>query len=121
MYETLILFETAKLAKEKKFNWDIVDFYYDDGRLAPTYDDKKTDSDYNNWPKLYSAPTQSLLQKWLREMYNIFILILRVNKNGNRMFTYTLGHIEDASWDVYKTYEGALEAGLQEALKLIKL
>lgn len=74
-----------------------------------------------------SAPTQSLLQKWLREEHNIhiqlhydckykywefrnFILSKYIDKEHNKVYFECIG---------YNTYEEALEAGLQEALKLI--
>ncbi len=76
------------------------------------------------------APTQSLLQKWLREIYRIDVIILP-NTSSNDVFlsiipskTYSNFLWKDLeSMDTisnnYKTYEEALEVGLQEGLKLI--
>lgn len=74
----------------------------------------------------FSAPTQSLLQKWLREVHNISICIYPVLYEWEvslhtcyrkRKLTVYL----NAETSIHgKTYEEALEVGLQEALKLIK-
>ena len=72
MEEQLISFETAKLAKEKGFDWICRVFYedWDNNELHEPI----SPSDFNNehvWEKTISAPTQSLLQKWLREVHDI--------------------------------------------------
>jgi len=81
MHEELITFETAKLAKEKRFeNTTYSQFtYYHKasssggkcipvGTIEPNNNFCKNEP-YNNKSGLenYSRPTQSLLQKWLRE------------------------------------------------------
>ena len=69
--------------------------------------------------------TQSLLQKWLREVCDMYVL---VTHNGilfdvSIYGRYTTDEIVIKSYLTKKptfiTYEQALEAGLQEALKLI--
>lgn len=82
----------------------------------------------------FSAPTQSLLQRWLREVHNIYVesnhdltsdgtkiqfytswgFLQQKDKNGNRNVNGWYDEYND-----WKTYEEALEIGLQEALKLI--
>tara|TARA_R110000764_G_C10959916_1_gene378100 strand:+ start:745 stop:1164 length:420 start_codon:yes stop_codon:yes gene_type:complete len=139
MREQLITFETAKLAKEKGF--DIYcEWSYWEGSLThgvPGYplaleNDKHSDYDrYLSFPR-HLAPTQSLLQKWLREVHNIQ-LCLQPIYGGNKVdgkqigwLCYTPFQDEDfnklpsISLSQY-TYEEALEKGLQEALKLFKL
>lgn len=104
MEEQLILSETAKLAKEKGFN--IRD---------PKY-----------W---YPNVTQSLLQKWLREVHKVlvfpFIAWNLITWGYNIHFIDSKDVYEELDKRVYhganyKSYEEALESGLQEALKLIK-
>jgi len=132
MEDTLINFETAKLAKEKGFDIFTEKMYRQDGILG--------NSDFSR-ESTFRAPTQSLLQKWLREVHNCFIDILphRDGDSKNKQWK----NKEDVFWtvevDYYgknfeieltdysdfiqhfnKTYEKALEKGLQEALKLIK-
>ena len=80
------------------------------------------------------APTQSLLQCWLREVHNIYVesyhdltsdgtkiqfytswgFLQQKDKNGNRNVNGWYDEYND-----WKTYEEALEIGLQEGLKLL--
>ena len=110
MKEQLISFETAKLAKEKGFK-KLCDFSYDeDGILTGN-----CEQSYN-----YVAPTQSLLQKWLREKHDIHITITSISQES---WQYHIQKPKDKLGDNYEedfeNYEEALEVGLQEALKLI--
>ena len=127
MKDTLITFETAKLAKEKGFDWS-VSWYATHKRKAPTnpdsfYPELSTFKNWNNNEDLnfydrYSTPTQSLLQKWLREEHSLFISVTTYSIECNRVNLIIDNDIKYAS--EYKTYEEALEKGLKEALKLIK-
>lgn len=134
MNEQLISFETAKLAQEKGFNQLCVDFINTDNEvdslikyIGDTLEEKLETA--KNLFKYYK-PTQSSLQKWLREEHNINVLVDYDNysKIG---YTFKIGYgeypndIEDHSngkfgLSPFITYEKALEVGLQEALKLIK-
>ena len=71
MKEQLINFETAKSAKEKGVKLDINGLYWEDG----SYDSGENALVYEEFQDVMSAPTQSLLQKWLREVHDIFISI----------------------------------------------
>ena len=79
----------------------------------------------------YSAPTQSLLQKYLREVYDIHITISRwfeCSEDPERLIgfiTYLGGEGADEINKklvtiVFETYEEALEKGLIEGLKIAK-
>jgi hypothetical protein len=110
MKEQLISFETAKLAKEKGFDNDSANYYVTSGRLNVV-----------NGEDMFDAPTQSLLQKWLREKHDINVVAsATVNMwfyNSEYISTGKL--IVSTSEQSYDTYEDAIEKGLQEALKLI--
>ena len=137
MKEQLINFETAKLAKEKGVKLDINGLYWEDG----SYDSGENALVYEEFQDVMSAPTQSLLQKWLREVHNCFIDILphRDGDSKNKQwkskkdvfwsvevdyygknFEINLTNNADFTQHFNKSYEEALEIGLQEALKLIK-
>jgi hypothetical protein len=70
----------------------------------------------------YPGVTQSLLQKWLRDIHNLHIMLYLINKK----YWCNLRNIENEDEILfisdlnYNSYEKALEAGLQEALKLVK-
>ena len=119
MNEQLISFETAKLAKEKGFfNGGIFYFFKNNGEL--TYKDRS--DKFVSYD--ISAPTQSLLQKWLREKHKIIVSIniladlsyycLIIDINENKL------NLSNQSKNIgFIIYEDALEDGLFEALKLI--
>ena len=94
MTEELVTLETAKLLKEKGMFTDI------------------------------EFPTQSIVQKWLRETKNLHI---EISYMYGDYWTYDIltipNHdlvgLSDRPIIHYKSYEEALEAGIQEALKLI--
>ena len=105
--EYLILKETAKIAKEKGFNKMHSDFYID--RVAN-----------GGFTDLPCVP-QTLIQQWLREEHKIDLWVEHYCPSERYYYqcpqlklNAKLNHWGD-------TYEEALEKGLQEALKLIKI
>ena len=130
MEDTRVTFETAKLAKEKGF-------FQETNRLEIPYYNYKGEfkGDVSDWRirkyirgentsdiEFVSAPTQSLLAKWLREEYNIIVLVDYEGIDGYyyKFYSYKEGNKNyDASDKNYNTYEEALEAGLYQALLLI--
>ena len=81
--------------------------------LMPTY--MKDGKSYGEW----SAPAQSLLQKWLRDVPRKYVYLTPAS-NGNETNTKWVHNMTHSSKVMlYDTYEEALEAGLYEALHLI--
>ena len=134
MEETLISFETAVLAKEKGLDLITMFFYTKPNSKMFGVDEHDRTYPIKNTPKkvykcgehavlhvknAYSAPTQGLLQKWLREKLNIDVNVLPYNKDGNKKYEVCVNKAI-TTWSGYNTYEEALEVGLQEALKLIE-
>ena len=125
MEEQLISFETAKLAKEKGFpqepNRRKVPYYNYKGEFKGDVTDflrKYLRKEDTSNVESVSAPTQSLLQKWLREVHNIHLIAYKnINIDGYDWCYITTDGITNTN--SYKTYEEAYEIGLQEALKLI--
>ena len=114
MKEKIITFETAKLAKEKGFN-EICEYGYFDRDDEIILDI----SDHNNSDNLdISAPTQALLQKWLREIHGIIISINYNHEIKKYCATIEETYYYEFAYDWYLTYEEALEKGLLAALKL---
>jgi hypothetical protein len=120
MKEQLIAFETAKLAGEKGFDVKTKHWYDQTEALNPVKGIRGAMVYINQG----YAPTQSLLQKWLREEKDIFINIETLVKDGDFVHAFDIVYLiktfhvyyDDKRFD---SYEEALEAGLQEALKLI--
>lgn len=121
MKEPLISFETAKLAKEKNIIFrDIFPFNYS---CYLKNGDCKNDDAFKDSEKIQSnIPTQSLLQKWLREVHNLHITI-DYNKSGKfncRLCDEVENNLSIKLFGEYfNSYEEALEIGLYQALKLI--
>ena len=116
MKEQLISFETAKLAKEKRFDWKCeMCFLYEENEPQPFKNPAPSIS--NKIEMVYSAPTQSLLQKWLREVHGIHVTSIS-QYNTNRQFQYYYVTVNGKAVDEleFNTYEEALEKGLFEAL-----
>lgn len=125
MEEQLITKETAKLAKEKEFKNGGISFYDRDSPELITGIYYVNDDENLN---TYEAPTQSLLQRWLREIQGVNVIVLcdyRFQPEPIELVGYSykinnkdLTINEATEPDVrYDTYEEALEIGLQEALK----
>jgi len=132
MKEQLITLETAKLAKEKGFDVEgCFAIYQEKGNLIISYEDMIDFTDQERVSRMFSAvalaPTQSLLQKWLREVHNIHCssdcnasgwmwVIEKTNGTFIKDSEFS-GDIPEAG--MWETSEEALEEGLIEALKLI--
>ncbi len=100
--EQYVTFKTARLLKEVGFNAQCSFIIDEDGN------------------KLY-RPTQSLAARWIREEYHIFITTLPI-LNGwifDLFDLKKLQYILCGKDSGAKSHESALEAGLQEALRLI--
>ena len=125
MKEQLISFETAKLAKEKGFpqepNRLKIPYYNYKGEFKGDVTDflrKYLREEDTSDVESVSAPTQSMLAKWLREKHNIHLIAYKnINIDGYDWCYITTDGITNIN--SYKTYEEAYEIGLQVALKLI--
>ena len=121
MEDTRVTFETAKLAKKKGFDIKTTHYYLGDEKNHILNISKEYSIEGLNWnlrSTRISAPTQSLLAKWLREEHNIHLIAYKnINIDGYDWCYITTDGITNIN--SYKTYEEAYEIGLQEALKLI--
>lgn len=133
MEEPLVSFETAKLAKEKRFNIDVEYSFYYDGKDIEEVHISDYDFNFNNEKTNYiSRPTQSLLQKWLREKHSLHITV-HIHKEGYSVnvedlkgkygidLIYSTIISSISSNEYIESFEKALEIGLEESLKLVKV
>lgn len=156
MKEQLIEFETAKLAKEKGFDIKTKNSFANKKAISYNQyarDDIREEGEFHvvNKPEesgvdgtylhnkfvseRFYQPTQSLLQKWLREEHDMHIEIELVDNSRTYQWEYVIITSKDRDYndeecfdsakrlfnnEDFETYEEALEKGLQEALKLIK-
>jgi hypothetical protein len=143
--DELISFETAKVAKEKGFrpekdwNPEYVSGYYFDDTAEIKKDPVLTEIQEEDWSEStkFLAPTQTSLQKWLREKHNLHVSVqLRYKSDSDSRIAWyydieamkvaylikDLGyHFEwvDSGTDFHETFESALEQGLLKAMELI--
>ena len=135
IHEEICTYEVCKLAKKKGFDEECRDFYCDDKlqkRITRTSCNRQVTSfdycsnsmleDYDS-PKEYyniAAPTQSLLQRWLREEKKIDIAVF---PNRSKIYSYVVYNIVNVdnrieyTYTGYATYELALEDALTYTLK----
>ena len=148
MKDEIVTLETAKLLKEKKFDVLVQGSYtqYLTTQIDPEYpegggpfgwtkgevemssgyfrnNDKGGDFSNKKYT-MYAAPTQSLVQKWLREVHNIQVYCYSSAKNGKGIYRDYVVHvnemsINDARDEEFQTYEAAMEVGLQVSLEMI--
>jgi len=127
MKEDLISFETAKLAKEKGFYWESFNVFIkeEEYKSIRCPIPEKWNS-ITNSKKAISRPTQSLLQKWLREEHEIVLIVGLDDYADCNTFKFTYWGYKKGDFkpcvktdEMYSTWEEALEKGLEEALKLI--
>lgn len=131
MQETLITFETAKLAREKGLDISCP-FYYQIINLVPSLVEF-INTNKDGFEEV-SCCYQSCLQKWLRDKFFIQIDVvayydeeqLPLHKDniqkpkGYFFWNYYDEVFSESKAIKFETYEEALELGLQESLKLIK-
>ena len=128
MEDKLIEFKTAKLAKEVGFDYQT--YYFFNGEKLE-FDPNITDFNLNYWevedmPEFISAPTQTLLQSWIRITHGIAVfptldselnwIYKIVSLKPCSIFEGTI--VSEHSYG--SEYETCLEEGLFEALLMIK-
>ena len=127
IHDEIVTFEVAKLAKEKGFPQDVFgtcemksSCYLEDGRFYK-------DGCIYPIENAYTAPTQSLLQRWLREEKKISVEVswfevgkkyFWVVKDMNNHDVFKPNTTKCMTF--YDTWEQALESGLKYALKELK-
>jgi hypothetical protein len=144
-----VTFDTAKLAKEKGFNEMVEGSFtkYKTTKVDPEYPEGgpfgwvegelEVSDEYfrNNLPgcdyscknyTMYGRPTQSQLQRWLREVHNIQVYCYSNTKNGKGVYRDYVVYvneraINDARDEEFQEYEEAMEIGLQVALEMIEI
>lgn len=122
--ESYVSRDTARMLKEAGFDEVCRSAYYATGNSAVMHERNSMLS-----PGYVSRPTQALAARWLREKHRIVVDVAFIppSVNGD-VWQYFIGEMDDMVWEgdfessdrKYSTYEEAFEAGLQEAIKLMK-
>ena len=123
--ESYVSFETARMLKEARFDVPCFNQYTDRGTVWHC----DCPENFNISQCATSCPTQALAARWLREVHRIVVDVTFIPPLFDGVnWQYFIGNMDDMVWEgdfepserKYATYEEALEAGLQEAIKLIK-
>ena len=119
MNEQLISFDTALLAKSKKFVTNLgtkESYEIDTKKIKNTSDISCLGNNTHN--NIAEAPTQSLLQKWLREKHKIYVFIHNEIGRNYLLYYYTIKSDNFSAYQIgrYKSYEEALEDALSKSL-----
>ena len=120
IYEEICTYEVCKLASEVGFK-SFTRSYYIIGDKEPFFVGEA--KNWNVHYDRYSAPTQSLLQKWLREEKRTHIAVFP-NMANSFEFDYIVYTKGDKFWNPiytahsdFATYEYALEDALKHVLE----
>lgn len=109
MEEQLISFKTAKLAKEKRFDGETYRYYNHHRLVDVDYHDNNLYNWNNSLNKNYiSCPTQSLIQRWLREEHNIDIIVKPLTGDIKDTKSYTSDIFKFGTSDYIKLLEKIL-------------
>ena len=120
--EQFVSFDTARLLKEAGFNAPCYAQYSEKGvQWDASYPDNFNADEFG-----YSCPTQALAARWLREAHNLHVFACIEYPTGTWFYCIADTtapcaregmNMPEANHD---THEGAMEAGIQEAIKFIK-
>lgn len=133
MKDEFVTLETAKALKDKGFDWKCNSIITIGGtiRSYESPQDLSYLTEIEGKPYEFLLPALHLAQKWLREIRGVYVYVEPViGKRWKLSFCDFNVPTEESDWmeneinkgngyKVYVTYEEALEAGIQEVLKLI--
>ena len=126
MTEELVTLEIAKLLKDKGFNWKC-EHIIGCNKVITKYDLPQSMScctEIDNESVEFLCPTLYIAQKWLRETKKLHVEVSYMYGDYWIYDILTIPNhdlvgLSDRPLVHYKSYEEALEAGIQETLKLI--
>ena len=120
--EQFVSFDTARMLKEAGFDVPCTS-QYSEGKCIWNvgYPENFNQDEFG-----YSRPTQALAARWLREAHH-YVVCAWYSAEHEKWF-YAHGNLDNMMFDeeysisdfIYDSYEQSLEAGLREAIKLIK-
>ena len=116
----LVSKETAILAKELGFNWNVQNYYLNNEEQKSYWSPTPIRINFNTRDEAVSCPEQELLAKWLRDVHSLdSIPIIRYDIEDNKAVKYYMtGFSEDTKH--YEKYEDCLEQILLLGLNHLK-
>lgn len=120
--EDYVSFKTAKLLKNKNFDWNCDTYYTENGSV--TYTQLKYN--HNGIKNCYSRPTLQIAMKWLREVHNLNVEVYRtacgyigciVNIPSGTDIKFLEDDGDDLPSGQYTKWEYACEASIKYCLE----
>ena len=125
IHEEICTYEVCKLAKEKGFNEYVEAFYAEDCNTPHSQGPEK----WNEYKDRYAAPTQCLLQRWLREEKKMYVCPIIISDYEDDFhpdivyWSFIILNTESGD-SIYREYEriddkrfATYELALEDALK----
>jgi len=127
MEEQLVTYPVALLAKEKGFDIPVKYGVYGKKMKLTSMENGtlcnwNADTKQQERSKATSVPTQSILNKWIRENKNVVVWLKPANTEYNKWSIYVddgYGRHILTEYIIVRGYEEALERGLEVALELM--
>jgi hypothetical protein len=119
--ESYVALETAKLLKEKGFDYRCRKYYIDGSMFEHTHGEI-IPKNYD----IYECPTQQMAMKWLREKFNIVISIIFISdqkREDRNSFSWIVYTADTFKWNTKEaeksqvSYELACEAAIKYCLE----
>ena len=117
--EDYVSFETAKLLKEKGFDWDCITYYANSKPNNVQYS-MLFENNTSLGLRCCSAPTLQMAIKWLREVHNIDIFSWKIGKGIYSCAIFNSNTGQDLSLDKdfpTEKYEETAEAAIKYCLE----
>ena len=123
--EDYVSFETAKLLKEKGFDWDCFQYWHEDDNELVHSQSMHPIQNISN-PCFFgpAAPTLQMVMKWLRKVHHLEIYPFHeALQESNNWWFRIERHDKSCSLDEYESeleyneYEDACEAAIKYCLK----
>lgn len=130
--EDYVSFETAKLLKEKGFDCkkeSITAMYREDGKFCSLSSSDPYYYDYDDFDEYdYIAPTLQMAMKWLREEYDLHIIVYPWNTGDEKDDKHWCCQVYESfnqlnrcryTNETVKSYEEACEAAIKYCLEIL--
>ena len=120
--EDYVSFETAKLLKEKGFDWECIGYYVDYEPNDVKYSFLgETNSTWES--RCCSAPTHQMAMKWLRDVHGIHLGILITFHHLPRKYEVHIMRLKEINdivlcpYEDFDAYKEACEVGIRYCLE----
>ncbi len=117
MKETLVSAKTAERLKDIGFDWETRNYTNPQGEFENS---NALDWNFIDTPYPHiSIPTQSLAQKYLREVHNTHVEVYYASAKDYYCVDIRIRNVQYGTMSEFETFEEALEEGIIQSIKII--